>query len=345
MASSTKVRQGLAVLVAAVCGMVLTSIPIAGRDGPASVAGRDVRAPGAARDVRAPGAARDVRAMMRTVYASVTDKDGAPLKDLTAADFEVKEGGKVREISDVKPAASPLRLAFIVADGGIGGMQPALASILQKMPENTETSITAVVEQPQLLVDYTTDVDKLVEGIQKLSPRSNKPLSGQLMEAINDTIKTLPKPGTRPALVVIRAVPSASSSIRADVVREALRKSGVRMYVIAARNTGASGASSGGGGGGGAAGQARSDLANSEAATRGRDLETVLNDGSKDTGGRYEEFSGQALIKAAEQVAGELTSQYEISYLLPDGVDPSDRIEVTTKRKNVKVQAPTRIAN
>jgi len=70
-----------------------------------------------------------------------------------------------------------------------------------------------------------------------------------------------------------------------------------------------------------------------------------LNDGSKDTGGRYAEFSGQALLKVAEQVADELAAQYEVSYVLPDGTDPADRIEVTTKRKNAKVQAPSRIQN
>lgn len=311
----------------------------------ARVAGAALAAVAAVAATSVPTAGRGARAMVRSVYVSVTDRDGTPLKDLTAADFEVKEGGKVREVTDVKPAASPLRLAFVVADGGLGGMQPALAAILQKMTENTETSITAVVEQPEVLVNYTTDVDKLVEGINKLSPRSNRPLSGQLMEAISETVKTLPKPGTRPVLIVIRSATSASSSIRADVVREALRMGGIRLHVMAARNTGASGSSGGGGGGGGAMGQARSDLANSEAASRGRELETVLNDGSKDTGGRYDEFNAQTIVKVAEQIANEITAQFEVSYALPDGVDPSDRIEVTTKRRNAKVQAPTRIAN
>ena len=34
----------------------------------------------------------------RTVYASVTQKEGAPVTDLTAADFDVKEGGKACEV-------------------------------------------------------------------------------------------------------------------------------------------------------------------------------------------------------------------------------------------------------
>ena len=40
------------------------------------------------------GAAAPQAPQKRTVYASVTQKEGARLTDLTAADFEVKEGGK-----------------------------------------------------------------------------------------------------------------------------------------------------------------------------------------------------------------------------------------------------------
>jgi hypothetical protein len=142
----------------------------------------------------------------------------------------------------------------------------------------------------------------------------------------------------------MRASGGASSPIRADVVRETMRRTGTRLYVLAPRGAATSGAAAGGGGGGNM-GQARTDYAASESAYRGRDLETVLNDGSKETGGRYEEFSGPTLLTAAEQIADELMAQYELSYALPDGVDPSDRLEVTTKRRNARVQAPTRIAN
>src|SRR5690348_6808729 len=59
----------------------------------------------------------------RTVFVSVVAKDGTPVTDLTAADFEVKEGGRVQEIAAVKPATTPLRLHTIVSDGGTGAFQ------------------------------------------------------------------------------------------------------------------------------------------------------------------------------------------------------------------------------
>src|SRR5690242_4527129 len=59
----------------------------------------------------------------RTAFASVVAKDGTPVTDLAAADFEVKEGGKVQEITSVKLATTPLRVHVIVADGGTGAFQ------------------------------------------------------------------------------------------------------------------------------------------------------------------------------------------------------------------------------
>jgi hypothetical protein len=46
-----------------------------------------------------------------------------------------------------------------------------------------------------------------------------------------------------------------------------------------------------------------------------------------------------------QQVASELLNQYEVSYTLPAGAKPSDRLQVTAKRKNVVLYAPSRIPN
>jgi hypothetical protein len=56
----------------------------------------------------------------RTVYVSVTQKDGAPVTDLTAADFVIKESGKPVEVVGAELTKTPIRLTMIVADGGTG---------------------------------------------------------------------------------------------------------------------------------------------------------------------------------------------------------------------------------
>jgi hypothetical protein len=258
-------------------------------------------------------------AQLRTLYVSVTDAAGLPLKDLSAADFEVKEGGEPRAITEVKLTTKPIRMAILIADGGSGAFLQALAALLQKLQGTTEMSLISVIDQPERMVDYTNDVEKLVEGVQRLNARPIRQMSGHLMEGIDENIKTLPKAGFRPVLVVMRTATSAASPIGADVVREAIRRTGTRLYVLGP--PGSSGRTEGG-------------------------LEVVLNEGAKESGGRYEEIGADTLLQAAAQIADELNAQYELSYTVPDGVVvAADRLEVTSKRQNAKVQAPTRIPN
>jgi hypothetical protein len=50
------------------------------------------------------------------------------------------------------------------------------------------------------------------------------------------------------------------------------------------------------------------------------------------------------LVKGMLTLADELSHQYRLTYVLPAGVDPSDRLEVSTTRRDVEVRAPTRVS-
>jgi len=256
----------------------------------------------------------------RTVYVSVTQKEGAPVTDLTVADFDVKEGGKACEVVGAELTKTPMRLAFIVADGGTGGFQYPLVTMVQQLQDVAEFSVVSVIIQPETLVEFTTDLDKVVAALKRLGARGKTKEGGQVLDAIDSAAKNTPKEGKRPVIVVMTVGGSASSDVRAPDVREALRKSNTQLYVMSpVGNIGGSGANT--------------------------HLDIVLNDGSRDTGGRHERFSGQTMNKIAEQISQELLNQYQLTYVLTDGTKPGDRLEVATKRKGLKVNAPTRIAN
>ena len=72
-------------------------------------------------------------------------------------------------------------------------------------------------------------------------------------------------------------------------------------------------------------------------------LQLVLGDGSRESGGRHDQAVGN-LVPAMRQIARELGHQYRIVYELPAGVKPSDRVSVTVKRKDLRIQAPSRIS-
>ena len=43
-----------------------------------------------------------------------------------------------------------------------------------------------------------------------------------------------------------------------------------------------------------------------------------------------------------EKLGDELLNQYEVVYAVPDGVKPSDKLSISTKRRNVNLYAPSR---
>ncbi len=280
----------------------------------------------------------------RNIHVSVTTTEGVPITDLTAADFEVKEDGKAREIGSAAITSVPIRLTILVADDGTGAFQQALVALIQPLQAIAEVSLVSVVAQPEKVLDFTNDPQRLVEGIEKLGTRASAAGGGQLMEAIADAAKTAAAPGKRPVILVMRLGGSAASSIRQEDVREALRTTGATLYALSPTG------STGSGGGvpmsyGGAGAPARADYAAAESTYRSRNLESVINDGAKQTGGRHIQFGSGTILKIMEQLAQELQSQYQITYSLPAGVKPSDRVEVLTKRRGVRIYAPTRVAN
>jgi hypothetical protein len=74
-------------------------------------------------------------------------------------------------------------------------------------------------------------------------------------------------------------------------------------------------------------------------------LNLVLSDGARESGGYQQEISLVTAVDALQRLANEIKNQYEITYVLPAGTKPSDRLQVSTKRKNVTLRAPLKIAN
>src|SRR3954467_1688345 len=150
----------------------------------------------------APG--QTVGRLTRTIYASVTDKNGAALTDMQATDFEIKEGGKATAIISVAPAQIPLRVAVLVADQGTGAFQRGTAQFMQKLLGHAEFALYSIVVQPEKLVDFSHDGRELSAAVSRLGPRGRETGSAQLLEAIDEATKQVQHEDRRPAIVVLR---------------------------------------------------------------------------------------------------------------------------------------------
>jgi hypothetical protein len=274
----------------------------------------------------------------RDVYVSVVDRKGNSITDLQAADFEVKVGGKKLEVASAGPAQAPMRIALVVSDAGTGGFQAGLASFIQKLSGRAEIALISLVVQPEIIVDYSSDGVVLTGGIRRLGPRGLE-RGAQLLETIQAATKHVRREGTRPVIVVVRVGGEASTTLSGRDVREQLRTSGAILYVIStigAQRAAPSSARPG-------ISTEQAQLHDDEAVESGHNLAMVLGDGSRESGGHHTQVMSTTLIPTLDYLAGELRNQYVLECMLPDGVKPTDKLSVSSKRKGVVVRAPSRV--
>ena len=270
------------------------------------------------------------QARTRTVYVSLVDLKGRPIPAVTPADFTVKENGKAREVLAAEPASAPIDLILIVDDNGTGLFRSAVGQFVNQLLGRADFAIRLIHTQVMKLVERTHDVAALQKAINQLGPRPATPEGGQLLEGIHDAARELRRrEAPRPVIVVITVGGAEHSPLRADQVLEALIDSGAELHVIS---------------------MAKSRLRQVPAAVRPSDLldapmnlDEVLGDGPKQSGGRREEIVATAgTVNGLQQIADELLHEFAITYVRPDG-KPGDRVSIATTRRGVTLRAPTRV--
>ncbi len=278
-----------------------------------------------------PGSAGQTTA--RTVYVSVTDAKGAAIADLAPADFSVKEDGKAREVTKVEPASEMLHVALLVDDNGLGvnDMRNGSAGFIQRLQGKAQIALVTTAGQNVVRVDFTTNTAVLIGGVSQLFARTAPP-GAHLLEGIYEAAKTLEsRKAARSAIVVVTFLGEEYSNLRQDRVLDQLRRSGASLHIVAiGKNEGRTMSS--------APGTASGSI------DENINLNKVLGDGPKQSGGRHEEMVTSAGVpKALQLIADELLNQTVVTYALPAGVKPSDKINVSLNRRGASLRTPTRV--
>jgi hypothetical protein len=251
--------------------------------------------------------------VLRTVYFSAVDANGAPVTDLTAADLTVKEGGKERPVAAVQPATAPIDVFLLVDDGGLGGFRAAVARFLQTMLGRGQFAISVLNPQPIKVTSFTADVEVLRAALDRMAPRGRiQPDNEQIVEAVADAAKELQKRQTaRRSIVVLTVGGEKTASDMADNALNALKSSGASLSVVY---------------------------------VTGFDLGRVLGDGPRQSGGLIQQASGSApIVPLVAKIADNLLHQYVLTYNIPDGVKVNERLSLSTSRKGVTLLAPSRL--
>jgi len=252
----------------------------------------------------------------RTVYFSAVDAKGALVSDLTAADVTVKEGGKDRTVASLEPASAPMQVAILIDDGGSGVFQPAVLQFIQATLGHAQYAISLMNPQPMKILDYSDNVEALRAAVGKLGQRGRIQSAGgeQIIEAVSETAREMRQhEARRPIMLVLTTVGETQLSDHTDEAMTNLKNSGAALSVVH---------------------------------ITGIDIGGVLGDGPKQSGGTIEQVADGVMIgQALAKVANTLMHQYVLTYTLPEGVKPNERLVLSTSRKGIKLVAPTKIAD
>jgi hypothetical protein len=272
-----------------------------------------------------------VPTLTRTVYISVTDRNGLPVDTLLASDLEIKEGGKLVTVESAGRTSEPLQIDMIVDDNGTGLFRASLARFVQRMEGRAVMALRSVVGQTMKLVEFTPNVDALLTAINTLNARPGTPDGGQLLEGISEAARELHKvEARRPIIIALTVGGEEHSTVNSDFVLDQLRKSGAALYVFSVANS---------------ALRATVDAKTpKDLLQENMHLFRVLGDGPKQSGGKHQQIVASAgVLLGLQNLASELTSQYRVIYTLPAGVKRSEKLDVSVRRKDIVVRAPEKL--
>ncbi|HKD03414.1 MAG TPA: hypothetical protein VKB77_13330 [Terriglobales bacterium] len=197
----------------------------------------------------------------------------------------------------------------------------------------------------QTVVDYTSDVEQLRPALLSLNAGIQAPRNSQLVEGIFEAAREQQQSGAqRPVIVVLTDTEGEYSTLSADHVLAQLRRTGAVLYVIAVTGVPVRTAP-------GLTSPTQPTVPGtpstvdrpSDLLDRRADINQVLVDGPKQTGGRRADISATAgPIRALQEIAQELNHQYLITYLVPAGENPAQKLNLSTKRRGVSLRAPAR---
>lgn len=263
------------------------------------------------------------------VYANVLDNRGAPILDLTANDFVVKEDGKVRDLVSVERAGGEMQVVILLDDNGTGVFRYGLHGLAELLQGRASISLRLVTSQVERVFDFTSDPKVWFAGLARTGVRPATPEGGQLLEGIFEASRTFRGPEARhPVIIALTVGGDEQSPRQSRPVLDELRRSRASLHVVYAQNP--------------TSRPIPPTSRPSDLLGGNFNLSKVLGDGPKESGGRRRKVLAMNSIQAEVQaIARDLLNQYEIHYLRSN-VSRVERLQVYTTKPGLTVVAPTR---
>lgn len=257
------------------------------------------------------------------VLFTVTDKKDRMVLNLTKDDFHIFEDKVPQTITNFSRETDlPLRIGILIDTSNsirerLHFEQEAAIDFLSETlrPGKDQAFVVAFDVEPQLLQDYTDDVDKLSEAIRSLQAGGGTGLYDAIYFSCKQKLLIFPPPEPylrRVMIVVSDGLDNQSQHSREEALSMAQRAE-VVIFAISTNRTGI--------------------------ATRG---DKVLKRFADETGGRaFFPFEASDMASNFQAIARELRSQYSLAYLSTNKAhDGTFRtISLQTTEKGLHIQA------
>ena len=280
----------------------------------------------------------------RSLAVTVLDGDGAPVPDLNAADFVVREDGARREVLRAARDTAPLQIALLVdtsaaAARAVVDLRKGLAAFIAAMDDGDRISIIGFGGPPRILAASTLERTALLETAGSIFSTAGN--AAYLLDALSETAAGFVKrEADRPVMVVLATEGLDHSFENVSTVLRTLEDAAITVHtvVLGGRRFSARANPSprrfdplreigGAGAGGSPFAQWRID----------RDL--ALQRGPLLTGGRRRDLlASSGMEHAMREVAAELNSRYLVVYSAPGALVPPERVEVRAARDGLSVR-------
>ncbi|MEO7192705.1 MAG: VWA domain-containing protein [Vicinamibacterales bacterium] len=269
----------------------------------------------------------------RTVYVTAVDGKGAPVPDLAAPEFAIKEDGKTRPVTHAALSKVPLDVALMIDDSGVGlqSIREGAAAFVTRLRGLAQIALITTGGRNIKALDFTDSTATQMNAINKTFARNvtGAFLTDGILETATDFAK---RESRRPVIVSVGVEGDDFSQARPADILAALQRSRTQLYMIRL-------------------GRPTIGQSNELTAERGESMldehtrfNAILGQAPARTGGRIEQLASHTGIpNMMEAMAAELASQYEVTFTSGDLAAADVKLEISTTRRGVKVRAPQRL--